>query len=128
MRKSYLMEGRKPARVPRFLRSTARIVTKFICAFSSVDFSSSSMSYFSILKIVVVVRDWLLCGEAFFIHLNQQLMKHEALWADDTELTSRNWITLRIGLNLWITWYLCQNYAQGYALTAHRNSGVEFRP
>ena len=57
--------------MPRFLRSTARIVTKYFYDFSSVDFSSSSMSYFYILMIVVVVRDWLLCGEAFFIHLNQ---------------------------------------------------------
>ena len=55
-------------------------------------------------------------------------MRLEVLWAEGHEDQCRKWITLESPTHLWITTYLCQIYAQGYALTALNNRGVELKP
>ena len=55
-------------------------------------------------------------------------MRLEVLWAENYEDQCKKWITLESPSHLWITIYLCQLYAQGYALTVLINSGVELKP
>jgi hypothetical protein len=126
-RKSYLIAWAQHRFSNRFLQQLRPITTICFWIFLTVDFFVSSMSYFFILKIVVVVESACFCGEAFLIELNQRLTALERLWADGHELPSLKGITLKNQFCLWITCYLCRNYAQGYALTGLGDSGVEFR-